>query len=76
MIQTKIFSMEQPIEVIDGSVTTPAGFRAAGIFCDIKRLGTGKGAAGDPRPGGVTLQGFLPCGQTALRCTPGLTPVG
>jgi glutamate N-acetyltransferase/amino-acid N-acetyltransferase len=30
--------------VIDGSVTTPQGFRAAGVFCDIKRLGTGKGS--------------------------------
>ena len=30
--------------VIDGSVTAPRGFRAAGVFCDIKRLGTGKGS--------------------------------
>jgi glutamate N-acetyltransferase/amino-acid N-acetyltransferase len=29
---------------IAGSVTAPAGFRAAGVFCDIKRLGTGKGS--------------------------------
>ena len=29
---------------IDGSVTAPAGFLAAGVFCDIKRLGTGKGS--------------------------------
>jgi len=32
------------IDIIDGSVTSPAGFRAAGVFCDIKRLGTGKGS--------------------------------
>lgn len=36
--------MDKNIEMIEGSVTTPAGFRAAGIFCDIKRLGTGKGS--------------------------------
>ena len=36
--------VKSSIEIIDGSVTTPAGFRAAGIFCDIKRLGTGKGS--------------------------------
>src|SRR5690242_12619833 len=30
--------------VIEGSVTAPQGFRAAGVFCDIKRLGTGKGS--------------------------------
>jgi glutamate N-acetyltransferase/amino-acid N-acetyltransferase len=29
---------------IGGSVTAPQGFRAAGVFCDIKRLGTGKGS--------------------------------
>jgi glutamate N-acetyltransferase/amino-acid N-acetyltransferase len=29
---------------IDGSVTAAQGFRAAGVFCDIKRLGTGKGS--------------------------------
>lgn len=29
---------------IAGSITAPQGFRAAGVFCDIKRLGTGKGS--------------------------------
>ncbi|PWU14440.1 MAG: arginine biosynthesis protein ArgJ [Verrucomicrobia bacterium] len=29
---------------INGSVTAPLGFRASGVFCDIKRLGTGKGS--------------------------------
>jgi glutamate N-acetyltransferase / amino-acid N-acetyltransferase len=29
---------------IAGSVTAPMGFMAAGVFCDIKRLGTGKGS--------------------------------
>ena len=33
-----------PFKVIDGSVTAPQGFSAAGVFCDIKRLGTGKGS--------------------------------
>jgi glutamate N-acetyltransferase/amino-acid N-acetyltransferase len=31
-------------QTIDGSVTAPQGFLAAGVFCDIKRLGTGKGS--------------------------------
>jgi glutamate N-acetyltransferase/amino-acid N-acetyltransferase len=31
-------------KVIEGSVTAPRGFRAGGVFCDIKRLGTGKGS--------------------------------
>jgi glutamate N-acetyltransferase / amino-acid N-acetyltransferase len=29
---------------IAGSITAPTGFMAAGVFCDIKRLGTGKGS--------------------------------
>jgi glutamate N-acetyltransferase/amino-acid N-acetyltransferase len=29
---------------IPGSVCAPLGFRAAAVFCDIKRLGTGKGS--------------------------------
>jgi glutamate N-acetyltransferase/amino-acid N-acetyltransferase len=32
------------IQSVEGSVTAPQGFRAAGVFCDIKRLGTGKGS--------------------------------
>jgi glutamate N-acetyltransferase/amino-acid N-acetyltransferase len=34
---------------IAGSVTAPAGFMAAGVFCDIKRLGTGKGSNKGPK---------------------------
>jgi glutamate N-acetyltransferase/amino-acid N-acetyltransferase len=33
-----------PFQNIAGSVTAPLGFQAAGVFCDIKRLGTGKGS--------------------------------
>jgi glutamate N-acetyltransferase/amino-acid N-acetyltransferase len=29
---------------VTGSITAPKGFKAAGVFCDIKRLGTGKGS--------------------------------
>ena len=31
-------------KTIEGSVTAPQGFQAAGVFCDIKKLGTGKGS--------------------------------
>ena len=30
--------------ISEGYVTAPTGFRAGGVFCDIKRLGTGKGS--------------------------------
>src|SRR5436853_3724372 len=32
------------IKTIAGSITAPKGFIASGVFCDIKRLGTGKGS--------------------------------
>jgi glutamate N-acetyltransferase/amino-acid N-acetyltransferase len=35
---------KQGFKVIEGSITAPKGFLAAGVFCDIKRLGTGKGS--------------------------------
>src|ERR1043165_9158580 len=31
-------------KVVEGSVRAPKGFRAGAVFCDIKRLGTGKGS--------------------------------
>src|SRR5437867_7160136 len=29
---------------VDSSIVAPQGFRASGVFCDIKKLGTGKGS--------------------------------
>src|SRR5579862_2238911 len=36
--------MKSNFSEIAGSITAPEGFLAAGVFCDIKRLGTGKGS--------------------------------
>lgn len=36
--------MKIPFKEISGSIVAPAGFKAGGVFCDIKRLGTGKGS--------------------------------
>ena len=36
--------MKTKLKPIEGSVTAPQGFLASGVFCDIKRLGTGKGS--------------------------------
>ena len=33
-----------PFKRIPGSITAPTGFSAAAVFCDIKKLGTGKGS--------------------------------
>ena len=36
--------MKVKLTEVRGSVVAPQGFKAAGVFCDIKRLGTGKGS--------------------------------
>src|SRR5512137_197684 len=36
--------MKTSFASVPGSVTAPQGFLASGVFCDIKRLGTGKGS--------------------------------
>jgi glutamate N-acetyltransferase/amino-acid N-acetyltransferase len=36
--------VKQKLTSIPGSITAPLGFSASGVFCDIKRLGTGKGS--------------------------------
>src|SRR5881392_2032872 len=36
-------------KTIPGSICAPRGFKAAAVFCDIKRLGTGKGSDKGPK---------------------------
>src|SRR6266545_875103 len=36
--------MKAKFKAVRGSVVAPKGFLASGVFCDIKRLGTGKGS--------------------------------
>jgi glutamate N-acetyltransferase/amino-acid N-acetyltransferase len=36
--------MTAKLKIVAGSIVAPQGFRASGVFCDIKRLGTGKGS--------------------------------
>src|SRR3954447_7887873 len=35
---------ESKFKQIAGSICAPRGFQAAAVFCDIKRMGTGKGS--------------------------------
>ncbi len=41
--------MKLKFKGIEGSIVTPKGFLASGVFCDIKRLGTGKGSNKGPK---------------------------
>ena len=36
--------MKAKLKAIEGSIVAPQGFLASGVFCDTKRLGTGKGS--------------------------------
>ncbi len=36
--------MKLKLKNIEGSIVAPVGFQASGVFCDIKKLGTGKGS--------------------------------
>src|ERR1700690_3635963 len=36
--------MKMKFTEISGSIVAPIGFMASGVFCDIKKLGTGKGS--------------------------------
>src|SRR4249919_3231493 len=36
--------MTKKVTEISGSIVAPQGFKASGVFCDIKRIGTGKGS--------------------------------
>jgi glutamate N-acetyltransferase/amino-acid N-acetyltransferase len=36
--------MNQKYKTVDGSIVAPKGFLTGGVFCNIKRLGTGKGS--------------------------------
>src|SRR5947207_14399625 len=36
--------LKNPFPEIPGSICAPRGFKCAAVFCDIKKLGTGKGS--------------------------------
>ena len=41
--------MKTKLTALPGSIVAAQGFRASGVFCDIKRLGTGKGSDKGPK---------------------------
>jgi glutamate N-acetyltransferase/amino-acid N-acetyltransferase len=40
----QFLKMKMQFKEIEGSIVAPKGFLASGVFCDIKKLGTGKGS--------------------------------
>jgi glutamate N-acetyltransferase/amino-acid N-acetyltransferase len=41
--------MKKSFKEVPGSIVAPKGFRASGVFCEIKKLGTGKGSNKGPK---------------------------
>lgn len=48
-IHTLRAHMKLSFSEVGGSIVAPRGFLASGVFCDIKRLGTGKGSNKGPK---------------------------
>jgi glutamate N-acetyltransferase/amino-acid N-acetyltransferase len=61
--------MKRSFQPIPGSITAPQGFRAAGVFCDIKRLGTGKGSDKGPKRDLALIVSDVPCTVAGLFTT-------
>ena len=61
--------MKTKLKSIPGSLVAPQGFYASGVFCDIKRLGTGKGSdKGDKRDLALIVS-EVPCTVAGLFTT-------
>jgi glutamate N-acetyltransferase/amino-acid N-acetyltransferase len=61
--------MKAKLNVIPGSVVAPQGFRASGVFCDIKRLGTGKGSDKGPKRDLALIVSDVPAAVAGLFTT-------
>ncbi|MBN9692056.1 MAG: bifunctional glutamate N-acetyltransferase/amino-acid acetyltransferase ArgJ [Verrucomicrobia bacterium] len=56
-------------KVIPGAVVAPLGFQTGGVFCDIKRLGTGKGSNKGPKRDLALLVSDTPCSVAGMFTT-------
>jgi glutamate N-acetyltransferase/amino-acid N-acetyltransferase len=61
--------MKHLFKSIPGSIVAPHGFNAAGVFCDIKRLGTGKGSQKGRKRDLALIVSDVPCSVAGLFTT-------
>lgn len=54
---------------VEGAVIAAQGFRTAGVFCDIKRLGTGKGSNKGPKRDLTLIVSDVPCSVAGMFTT-------
>jgi hypothetical protein len=60
--------MKKSFKEISGSIVAPQGFLASGVFCDIKRLGTGKGS--DKGKSATSRSSCPKCRRPSPACSP------
>lgn len=56
-------------KTVEGAIVAPQGFRTGGVFCDIKRLGTGKGSNKGQKRDLTLIVSELPCAAAGLFTT-------
>lgn len=61
--------MKTKLTPVEGSIVAPRGFRAGGVFCDIKRIGTGKGSEKGQKRDLALLVSDEPCAVAGLFTT-------
>ena len=61
--------MSKRFKSVNGSVVAARGFLASGVFCDIKRLGTGKGSNKGPKRDLAILHSEVPCSVAGMFTT-------
>lgn len=61
--------MSNLFKTIPGAIVAPQGFRASGVFCDIKRLGTGKGSEKGPKRDLALIVSDVPAAVAGLFTT-------
>jgi len=61
--------MKVKLAPVDGAVVAPKGFRTGGVFCDIKRLGTGKGSDKGRKRDLALIVSEVPCAVAGLFTT-------
>lgn len=61
--------MPAKLKTIPGSIVAPQGFFASGVFCDLKRLGTGKGSEKGQKRDLALIVSDMPCAAAGLFTT-------
>jgi glutamate N-acetyltransferase/amino-acid N-acetyltransferase len=60
---------ERNLRIISGSICAPRGFKAAAVFCDIKRIGTGKGSEKGEKRDLALIVSDVPAGVAGMFTT-------